>query len=124
MVQQYCKIKKDKTIWFYEKKTNEWLKFGVIDKFGIEFNITKKFIYGDAQIEEIIPNPPLEFYIELGEQLNNKKGKLKKYDVKVKAVYPLDIYNIKAKDAQDAITIAFKNFRKGDFKFQVEELKE
>ncbi len=75
---KYCKIVAEKdeddeditTIYFYEEERGEYLIFGWIDE-GIMFNIEKDFnntMIGTS-ITEKIPNPPLRFYVELGEKI-------------------------------------------------------
>lgn len=73
-MKKLCKIYKNGKIYFYEKETKKYMLFGFIDDLGIQFNIEKYFtdtIYG-KNLEEIIPNPPLEFYIELGIEIKKR----------------------------------------------------
>ena len=65
------KIEYNKYIYFYESESEEYLLFGTIDKLGIAINIKDHIEKGFARdvLEISMPNPPVEFYIELGIQL-------------------------------------------------------
>ena len=68
---EQCKIKENGEILYYDESIRDYSVYGWIDKYGISIK-TKTNIYKTImgyRMEEIIPNPSIQFYIELGEKL-------------------------------------------------------
>ena len=69
MDKELCKIYKNGKITFYDKESKKNYIFGHIEDKYININVEHTIYYLQNMGQIKVPNPELQFYIELGEKL-------------------------------------------------------